>query len=155
MKKVLIALDYNPTAEKVAEMGYKLAKAMNAGVTLFHVVADPVYYTSREFSPVMGYTGFSDIGTLPYINVDALKEAAENFLNETKKHLGDEKIRVKVGEGDDASAILEAGEDMKADLIVMGSHSQRWLEKILIGSVTEEVLDKTSIPLFIVPTKRK
>ena len=30
MKKILIALDYNPTAQKVAETGYKLAKAMNA-----------------------------------------------------------------------------------------------------------------------------
>ena len=155
MKKILIALDYNPTAQKVAEIGYKLANAMKANVTLLHVVADPVYYTSREFSPVMGYTGFSDIGTLPYINVEALKEAAESFLNETKKHLGDEKIKILVSEGDDASAILDTAEDMKADLIVMGSHSQRWLEKILIGSVTEEVLDKTSIPLFIVPTKRK
>jgi nucleotide-binding universal stress UspA family protein len=35
----------------------------------------------------------------------------------------------------------------------MGSHSRRWLEKILMGSVTETVLHKTTIPLFIVPTK--
>ena len=32
MKKVLIALDYNPTAQKVAETGYSLAKAMKAKV---------------------------------------------------------------------------------------------------------------------------
>ena len=30
MKKVLIALDYNPTAQKVAEVGFGIAKAMGA-----------------------------------------------------------------------------------------------------------------------------
>jgi nucleotide-binding universal stress UspA family protein len=43
MKKILIALDYNPTAQQVAETGYKLAKSMNAKVLLLHVVADYTY----------------------------------------------------------------------------------------------------------------
>jgi nucleotide-binding universal stress UspA family protein len=34
----------------------------------------------------------------------------------------------------------------------MGSHSQKWLEKILMGSVTEKVLKYTEIPLLVVPT---
>jgi len=37
VKKVLIALDYNPTAKKVAEDGYAMAKAMNADIFLLHV----------------------------------------------------------------------------------------------------------------------
>jgi len=44
---------------------------------------------------------------------------------------------------------------MKADIIVMGSHSKRWLEKIVTGSVTEEVLRDSRIPLFIVPIKEE
>jgi nucleotide-binding universal stress UspA family protein len=36
----------------------------------------------------------------------------------------------------------------------MGSHSQKWLENIIMGSVTQEVLRKTNIPLFIIPTKK-
>jgi len=43
---------------------------------------------------------------------------------------------------------------LHADIIVMGSHSRRWLENIVMGSVTEEVLHHTSIPLFIIPTKK-
>jgi nucleotide-binding universal stress UspA family protein len=35
----------------------------------------------------------------------------------------------------------------------MGSHSRKWLENIVMGSVTEKVLHHTSIPLFIIPTK--
>jgi phosphomannomutase len=58
MKKVLIALDYNPTAQKVAEAGFSMAKAMGAEVVLLHVVTDPVYYSSAEYSPIMGFSGY-------------------------------------------------------------------------------------------------
>ena len=40
MNKVLIALDYNPTAEKIAEVGFSLAKAMNAE-TILQQAASP------------------------------------------------------------------------------------------------------------------
>ena len=60
MKKVLIALDYNPTAQKVAETGFSMAKAMNAEVTLLHVISDLVYYSSAEYSPIMGFTGIME-----------------------------------------------------------------------------------------------
>jgi nucleotide-binding universal stress UspA family protein len=50
LKKVLIALDYDPTAQKVAETGYSLAKTMGAEVILLHVISDPVYYSS-SFRP--------------------------------------------------------------------------------------------------------
>ena len=62
MKKVLIALDYNPTAQKVAEAGFSMAKAMNAEVILLHVISDPVYYSSTEYSPIMGFNGFMEMG---------------------------------------------------------------------------------------------
>jgi len=42
-----------------------------------------------------------------------------------------------------------------ADFIVLGSHSRKWLENIVMGSVTENVLRKTSIPLLIIPTKKQ
>jgi nucleotide-binding universal stress UspA family protein len=35
----------------------------------------------------------------------------------------------------------------------MGSHGRRGFDKILMGSVAEKVLHKTTIPLFVIPTK--
>ena len=40
-KKVLIDLDYNPTALKVAEVGYSIAKAMGAECLLVHILSTP------------------------------------------------------------------------------------------------------------------
>ena len=62
VRKVLIAMDYNPTAQKVAEIGYSFAKSMDAEITLLHVVSDPVYYSSLEYSPIMGFNGFIEPG---------------------------------------------------------------------------------------------
>lgn len=154
MKKVLIAMDYDPTAQKIAEQGFKLAKAMGAEVVLLHVISDPVYYTSREYSPIMGFDGFLEMGPMQLEGIDGLKKASQEFLNKSKQHLGDESIHTLVKEGDFGETILNTAKEVHADTIVIGSHSRKWLENIVMGSVTEKVLHHTSIPLFIIPTKK-
>jgi nucleotide-binding universal stress UspA family protein len=154
MKKVLIALDYDPTAQKVAETGFSMAKAMNAEVILLHVITDRVYYSSLEYSPIVGFAGYMDMDPLQLDSVDGLKKASHHFLDKLRHHLGDKTIQTLVKEGDFAESILNASKELHADIIVMGSHSRKWLENIVMGSVTEKVLHQTSIPLFIIPTKK-
>jgi len=155
MKKVLIALDYDKTAQKVAEAGYAMAKSMDAEVVLLHVISDPVYYASTEYSPIMGLAGSLAVDPLQFDNVDKLKNLSQNFLDTSKHHLGDETIQTLVKEGDFADTILKAAKQVHADIIVMGSHSRKWLENIVLGSVTNEVLNQTTIPLYIIPTKKR
>jgi nucleotide-binding universal stress UspA family protein len=154
MKKILIALDYDPTAQKVAETGYLLAKSLSAEVILLHVISEPVYYSSTDYSPIMGFSGYMDMSPLQLDSVQGLKKASLVFLDKTKNHLGDKKIQTFVEEGDFAEAILKTAKNNHVDIIVLGSHSRKWLEKIVMGSVTEKVLDLTKIPVFIVPTKK-
>jgi nucleotide-binding universal stress UspA family protein len=153
--KVLIALDYNPTAQKVAESGFSMAKAMKADVTLLHVISDPLYYASPEYSPIMGFSGFLDTGPFLTDNVDGLKEAAMQYLDKTRHHLGDKTIHTRIAEGEFAESILKTAKKTHADIIILGSHSRKWLENVLIGSVTEKVLRQSSIPLIIIPTKKQ
>jgi len=150
--KVLIALDYNPTAQKVAESGFSMAKAMKAEITLLHVISDPVYYYSTEYSPIMGFNGFLEASQL---NVDGLKNAALQYLDKTAHHLGDKTIRTLIKEGDFAESILKTAKEIHSDIIILGSHSRKWLENVLMGSVTEKVLRQTTIPLIIIPTKKQ
>ena len=154
ISKVLIALDYNPTAQKVAEVGFSLSKSIGAETILLHVITDPVYYSSREFSPIVGYGGYTDMSPTQLDNIETLKKASQHFLDNFKKHLGEESIQTLIKEGEYAECILKAAKEMKADMIVIGSHSRRWLENIVMGSVTEKVLHETTLPLFIIPTKK-
>jgi len=155
MKKVLIALDYGPTAQKVAEIGFTMANAMKAEVILLHIILDPVYYSSSNYSPIMGFDGFMNLDPLQVNIIEELKQATQHFLEKSKQHLGDKTIQTIVSEGDCADSILKTAKDLKADIIVLGSHSQKWLENVIMGSVAEKVLRHTSIPLFIIPTKQK
>jgi nucleotide-binding universal stress UspA family protein len=154
MKRVLIALDYNQTAQKVAEAGFSMAKSMNAEVILLHIITDPIFYSTAGYSPIMGFNGYIDVSPADLNNVEGLKQASLQYLDKSRQYLGDEKIRTLVKEGDYADTILETAKEIEADIIVIGTHSRRWLEDVIMGSVTEKVLHNTSIPLFIVPTKK-
>ena len=153
MKNILIALDYDPTAQTVAETGHKLAKAMKARTILLHVISDATYYSSLNYSPIMGFGGFSSIDTIQTETAEELKKVAQNYLDKSKQHLGDEKIQTVVRSGDFGETILKTATDLNVDIIVMGTHSRRGLKKILMGSVAENVLHHSLIPLFIIPTR--
>jgi len=153
MKKVLIALDYDPTAQKVAERGYLLSKTMNDEVILLHVIGSSNYYSSLEYSPIMGFSGFTNTGLLETFDEKVLQDTSMDFLEKTKQHLGDDTIQTYVTQGDFAESILETAMEFAVDIIVMGSHGRRWLDKVLMGSVTEKVLTHSKIALFIVPTR--
>lgn len=145
MKRALIALDYDHTSQKVAEVGFSMAQAMHAETILLHVVSEqPLYYSS-----------YMNMQELQIDILDDLKKSTQNFLDKTKKHLGNESIQTVLKEGDIAETILETAKKMDVDIIVMGSHSRKWLENIILGSEAEDVLKKTTIPLFIVPTKKR
>lgn len=151
MKKILIAIDYNPTAQDIAKKGYELAQSMNAEVILLHVVLDYTYYSSLDYSPIMGFDSFSNLGALQTSTVTELQNAAQDYLDKTKDFLGSDNIKTIVRDGDSGQAILNAAEEFGVDLIVMGSHSRRGLEKMLMGSVARKVLRNSKLPLFIIP----
>jgi nucleotide-binding universal stress UspA family protein len=154
VKKIIIALDFDPTAQKVAEVGFSLAKAMCAEITLLHVITTPLYYSSTGNISIMGFTTNPELNMLQIDTTDSLKKSAQLFLDKSKQHLDDETIQTLVVEGDFAEAILAAAKSIRADIIVLGSHSQRWLESIIMGSVTEKVMRLSKLPIFIIPTRK-
>ena len=145
IKKVLIAMDYDITSKKVAEEGYSLAQSMNAEAILLHVISElPVYYSESN------YTHEFKVDMM-----DDLNKTTQAFLDKAKKHLGDEAVQTVLKEGEIADTILKTAKEMGVDIIVMGSHSRKWLETIILGSQAEDVLTNSRIPVLIVPIKKK
>ena len=145
IKKVLIAIDYDETSQKVAEQGFSMAQAMNAETILLHVISEqPVYYSTYTYMRELRVDILGD-----------LKISTQKFLDKTKKYLGDDSIKTILKEGEIAETILNTAKELKVDVIVMGSHSRKWLENIILGSEAEDVLKKTTIPLFIIPTRKQ
>lgn len=57
-------------------------------------------------------------------------------------------------QGPSVKAILETAKKAKADMIVMGSHGHSAAYQILVGSISEGVLHKSTIPVLFVPPKK-
>jgi len=151
MKKILIAIDYNPVSEKVVDAGYKLAKQLDAEITLIHVVADVAYY-GIQYPNFMGYQGFDS--SIDLNLATEMRNVAKNYLETVAKHLNDPAIGTELGYGDAADAILKYASDWKADIIVLGTHSHNFLEKLLLGDVASRVLKHSKVPVFMVPIKK-
>mgnify|MGYP001412464843 CR=1 FL=1 len=154
MKKVLIALDYSDATPVVVKKGVELAQALNADITLIHVLSDATYYSSLNYSPIFGFDSFSSLDIVQTNTVDSLREAAQEFLNRIKADIHAENADTIIGEGDFADEILKAATAMKADIIIMGTHSRKGIDKILMGSVAQKVLHKSEIPVLIIPIRK-
>ena len=85
MKKVLIAIDDSPIAQKIAKTGYALAQAMGAQTILLHVVSDVPFYSSFKYSPVIGFEGFNK--AIESVTWQQLEEVAGNFLDLSLIHI--------------------------------------------------------------------
>jgi len=144
IKKVLIALDYDPTALKVADRGFTIAKEMGAEVILLHIIMNLVTYSLT----------YLKIDSLKLKSLSDLKEASQDFLDIPKQCPGKNMIQTIVKQGDFAVSILNGAKEMAVDLIIVGSHSSMWLEEIVMGRVTNEVLQQNRIPILIIPTKK-
>lgn len=57
-------------------------------------------------------------------------------------------------QGPTVKTIFEIAKKSKADMIVMGSHGHSAAYQILVGSISEGVLHKSTIPVLFVPPKK-
>lgn len=149
MKKVLITLDYNPKSEKVVTMGNELARLMDAEICLLHVLAEVSYY-GMQYEPFMGYEGYAF--PVDFKIQEEFVKVAQDYLDKTAVHLGGRNISTHLSEGDTANSILEYAQQWQADVIVMGAHRHGTLEKLFLGTVASSVLERTTIPVYMVPT---
>jgi len=150
MKKILIALDYNASAQKVAAAGYALAQAMDGELALIHVITETAYY-ALDYSPIMRYEGGYTAGTIAV--ADDIKKEAHFFLSAIVNQLGNNRIKIKILEGSNTTdAILDFVKDWNADLLVMGSHRHKGIERLLVTDLAVHILKHSKIPLLTIPT---
>jgi len=133
--KVLVVLDLSSEAKQVLDRASSL-KADE--LHLLHVVEPLITETPYDLAPVVS------------IEVEqAIIERAENFLAALKKDCGVEKSNASVRIGSIKGEILQAAEELDADLIVVGTHGRHGLG-LLLGSVANAVLHGTPCDVLAV-----
>jgi nucleotide-binding universal stress UspA family protein len=140
-KHILVPVDGSQTSQQAVGKAIELAKAFNSTVTVIYVI-DPYPFTGVGTDFAYGQAEYLSAAT-------AEANAAVHAAKETLVASG-VSVNTTVVEAHTAwRGIVEAGDSLQADLIVMGSHGRSGLEKLVLGSVTQAVLSRTKLPVLV------
>jgi universal stress protein A len=141
-KHILVAIDFSPASDYVATYAGAIAKETKAHLSLVHVLEHlPLIYGGGEFAVPLD------------INLEeTLEEHAMLALNKIDQSLGLSNTHLYVETGSIKAEIISLAEKIGADLIVVGRHSHRGLEKLL-GSTANAILHAANCDVLAVQTK--
>ena len=135
----LVPLDGSDLSEAILGPACDLAEATGAGLTLTHVVSSRAVGGSGLFSPSAEHVG------------PAL-DKAEDYLARVAEPLRAKGLRVRtyaLAADRPAPAIGRVAQRLGADVIAIATHGYGGLKRALLGSVAEEVLRRSPVPLLI------
>jgi len=138
-RRVLVGFDGSPEALNALEKAVGLAKALGAEVYVVTVVPTP----NTVLGPMM---------TPETLDYSPLVKTAEEVLEKIVKERSGKGVSIsyEVRLGDPASALLEAAEEIGADLIVLGRRRLSGLERIALGSVSSKIVNHSHVDVLVV-----
>lgn len=153
IKTILYATDLSESSLNVFQTALDLAKQYQAKLLFLHVVG-PVNTTGAAAVNV-----YFPSGVLEELYRESMNEVMENvnkkmenlYKQELEDAMPGEEFQSYILEGSPAPTIIKTAEKMDADLIVIGSHSYSKLEKFLIGSVANKVINSLVKPVMLIP----
>lgn len=141
-KHILVPVDGSTTSLLAVSKAAELAKIFGSAVTAVYVV-DPYPFTGVGADFAYGQSQYLSAATA---EANAALEAVRKIMDEAGLP-----VTTVVGEGHAVhEGIVRVLESSGADLIVMGSHGRRGLEKLMLGSVTARVLRSVHVPVLVV-----
>jgi nucleotide-binding universal stress UspA family protein len=139
-KQILVPVDGSETSLRAVMQAAGLARAFGSNVAVVYVI-DPYPFTGVGTDMAYGQTQY----------LSAATAEANQALKRAEEMLSGLASSVQVVESHTVHrGIVETAQNAGADLIVMGSHGRRGLEKLVLGSVTQRVLGDAHIPVLVV-----
>ncbi|WP_159914840.1 universal stress protein [Pantoea sp. 18069] len=141
-KHILVPVDGSSTSLLAVSKAAELAKVFGSSVTAVYVV-DPYPFTGVGADFAYGQAQYLSAATT---EANTALEAVRKIMEEAGHP-----VNTVVGEGHAVhEGIVRVVDSIGADLIVMGSHGRRGLEKLMLGSVTARVLRSVHVPVLVV-----
>lgn len=138
MKKVLCAIDFSEVSPMVAGYAHSLAKAFGAEVILLYSAPSLNQYVSFHVPPNSIETFVGEI-------VSGAEQSMEAFISQ---YLPDVAVTGRVVSGYAAEEIVKCADEESVDMIIMGTHGRKGIDRILFGSVAEKVVKSANCPVL-------
>ena len=140
--KIVVAIDGSQMSMKAAEYGITMAKKDNAKLVAINVIYTPAStftYTKQAW--------FDEF-------LKKTKDEFAKWFNKIKKNAAENGVQLKAETVEELysvpAAIVKYAENENADLIIMGSTGKTGFKRLLLGSVANDVVIHSPIPVMII-----
>jgi nucleotide-binding universal stress UspA family protein len=140
IERIMVPTDFSAGANAAADVAAELARRLNASVDVVTVV------DTSTFAYIYGDEAYRNqrIAEIHGRSHDDVQQFAGRHFS------GLEHVKVHVRDGNTFLEILQAAQDLGSDMIIMGTHGRTGLAHLLVGSVAEKVVRKSSVPVLTV-----
>ena len=128
-KNILLPVDGSELSDKATKVAIDLAKKLDSTIIVLHVMDNkliqPYEILEEEGRVIINKT------------IKQIKKANVNYV----------KYMIYANPHDDIRTIVRKSE---VDLIIMGTHGRTGIRKVLMGSIAQDTLKKTDIPVMLI-----
>ena len=142
IKRVLFPIDFTENSSKILPYVLSVSEKYGAMIYLLHVVEDLSKWGGGSY--------------IPHIPLDKYQPEAIEGAKKAMEKVCDEQLQScpnfqrKIVYGDPVQEILNVIDSENIDLVIMGTHGRKGLEHVIFGSVAENVVKKSSVPVMTV-----
>ena len=145
IKKILLPIDFSGASIKILQYAVFLAEKYNAKIFIIYVMEYP--YT------ISGVPHFRKDDEYEEHMISSAKKKMASFLEDNRGQIPIS-LKSSVLFGHAAERIISYAEMESFDLIIIGTHGHKGLEKMLLGSVAEKVIKLAPCPVLTINTYR-
>jgi nucleotide-binding universal stress UspA family protein len=144
--KILLAVDESPTSEEAVNVVGGRSWEPGTTVRVLHVV--------EKFVPPAQELWYDAGGDLDRAR-EEVRGQAEELTDRVAGWLREQGLEAEAAlrDGDPRSEIVEEAKEWGADLVVVGSHGRTGLKRVLLGSVSQAVVDHAPCPVEVIRPK--
>ncbi|SIT48753.1 Universal stress protein [Paraburkholderia piptadeniae] len=143
--RILVAVDGSHTSRRAFDNALNLASKLGATLRAFYAVeSTPMYFDAPGYDPS--------------ILRNRLVEQGKELTAELSAAMRERGVSgdIVVGEAssldDVPTLVLRAAAEFNADLIVMGTHGRRGMQRLILGSVAERCVRQSTFPVLLIPS---
>ena len=141
IEKILFPCDFTENSSKVLPYVLLFAEKCNSMIYLIHLVQD-LQKWGKDF--------------IPHPSMDVFQKQALEGAEKAMDRVCEEQLEScpnfqrRIVSGDPAEEILKTIGSEGIDLVIMGTHGRKGLEHIIFGSVAENVVKKSPVPVLTI-----
>jgi len=147
-KRILVPVDGSTTSMAGLDEALRLAKNQKARLRLLHIVDERMIFSNAE----------AGLNVEPVI--DSLKKGGKRILERAAKLASARGVRADSELAENATSrvadvLVARARRWRADLIVMGTHGRRGVNRLVLGSDAELVVRSSPVPVLLIRSARR